>query len=322
MNESLENPDLSILIVTWHSGELIGRCLESLPAACGALDWELIVHDNASTDETVSEVRRYADPSRTMIVESESNLGFAGGLNAAIAISRGRFILLLNPDCVTPQGSIESLVSHLEKSVGLAGVVPLLVDDHGEPQRDFQLRRLPTMTTLLAEILLLNRLFPGNRFSSSRLYREAGLDGRPVVVEQPAGAAILLRRDVVEAVGSFDERFFPAWFEDVDYCRRLHDSGARLELVPSVVIQHRGGSSLSQMKLGDFLSVWYRNLYLYADKWMSQPVREMVRVGIMAGAVLRMAAISVGHTQKMADGPGAMEANRQVFREAWRRWKA
>lgn len=304
-------------IVTWNSGEFIGRCLDSLPRACRGLRAEVIVLDNGSSDDTITVVGER--PVR--LIELGRNIGFAAGVNRLIEEATGRNILLLNPDCVPDPGSIAELVSHLESRPDLAGVVPLLVDHHREPQRDFQLRSLPTFRTLLSEILLLNRLFPANRYSSSHLYREAGIDGQPVLVEQPAGAALLLRASVLEQVGPFDERFEPAWFEDVDYCRRLRDGGYSLELLPTVLVEHRGGSSLTKMDFSEFLTIWYRNLHRYARKWMSRGEAESIRWIIMSGMILRIAALAIGLSRTSGGRKEAIRAHMGVLKEAWREWR-
>ena len=96
----------------------------------------------------------------------------------------------------------------------------MLIDESGHSQRHFQLRRLPTLRSLASEVLLLDKLFPKNPTTAHHRYRDLDLT-EPRVIEQPAAAALLLRREVMEDVGAFDESFAPAWFEDVDYCRRL-----------------------------------------------------------------------------------------------------
>lgn len=313
------SPDVSIVIVTWNSDEFIGRCLRAINGATEGVSSQTLVIDNASTDDTRA-IAGNADG--VELIALGQNRGFAGGVNRALQQLAGRFVMLLNPDCVPDPGSITALVRHLEANEAVAGVAPLLVDERREPQRGFQLRRLPTLRSLLAEILLWNRIFPGNPYSSSHSYRDAGVDGQPVRVEQPAGAAILLRKSVLDATGPFDERFTPAWFEDVDYCQRLRNEGHSLELVPGVVVQHRGSSSLTRMSLREFLTIWYRNLHRYASKWFSGGQAELVRWTIMVGMVLRSAAIAIGLSRLGTTRREAIEAHLAVLRDAWRKWRA
>ncbi len=142
--------DLSILIVTWNSERWIDRCLRSIPAACEGLEYEVVVHDNASTDETVRHL------TNANVLRATSNEGFAAGTNRAFAASRGRYVFLLNPDCELAPRTLTRLFEFLESHPNIAAAVPLLIDHSGDSQREFQLRRLPTLRTFAAELLLLN----------------------------------------------------------------------------------------------------------------------------------------------------------------------
>lgn len=310
--------DVSILIVTWNSARWIERCLRSLPSACEGLRWEVLVHDNASTDET----RRVVEGASSDSLRFEAhptNLGFAGGMNRALGSARGRFLMFLNPDCVAEAGSITRLVAHLDERPELGAVVPLLVGEDGVPQREFQLRRFPTLKSLAAGLLLLDELIPGNAISAKYRYRDLDIE-RAQRVEQPAGAAMLLRRRTIEALGPLDESFRPAWFEDVDYCRRMHELGEGIDLLPDAAIHHRGGTSLDHLPWQDFLRVWYRNLARYSRKWFSPGEAEVLRWLIMLGMVLRIGAITVGLSKVAAPRRDAIRAHLAVLREAFERW--
>jgi GT2 family glycosyltransferase len=306
-------PDVSILIVTWNSAPWIERCLRAIPAAAGARTWEAIVVDNASSDGTAA-LARGIGLGAARIVEAGVNRGFAGGINDAVAGASGRYLFLLNPDCEAEPGSIEALVEFLDQT-GAAGAAPLLLGGDGEPQREFQLRRFPTLGSILGEVLLLDRLVPSTR--SAHRYGEVDL-ARTRVIEQPAAAALMLRRAIVDAVGPFDERFAPAWFEDVDYCRRVHQAGGRLHLVPTARVVHAGGSSVETLGFGRFLEIWYRNLDRYTGKWLGERARRRVRMAVVAGMILRIAAAAGG--AGTVPRREAIAAYRRVLAQAWRRW--
>jgi GT2 family glycosyltransferase len=110
------------------------------------------------------------------------------------------------------------------------------------------------------------------------------------VVEQPAGALLLFRRSVWEQLGGFDERFRPAWFEDVDFCRRLRDLGYSIELVPEVTALHQGGHSVGGLPAGRRIGYWYGSLLRYAAKHFQPAAFRMVCLAVVAGSVLRMVA--------------------------------
>jgi len=314
--------DLSILIVTWNSERFIDRCLRSIAAACEGLSYEVVVHDNASADTTVAHV---ADANvgnangGAHVIRSKENQGFAGGTNRAFAASRGRYVFLLNPDCELAPRALTELFTFMEQHPRAAAAAPLLIDDDGSAQREFQLRRLPTLGSLLADVLMIDKIFPANPATTRYRYRDLDLDA-PVRVEQPAAAALLLRRETIDEIGPLDEAFAPAWFEDVDYARRLAEKQKEVWVVPAARARHFGGASLEHIPYATFVDVWYRNMWRYARKWMRPGQAEALRWGIIAGMLLRCALGLVGFRPPGADRWEAFRGYRGVMRKAFERW--
>jgi GT2 family glycosyltransferase len=148
-------------------------------------------------------------------------------------------------------------------------------------------RRLPTPAALILEALLLNRLWPGNPVN--RRYR--GLDwdtGVRIEVEQPAGAFLMIRREVWKELGGFDEGFFPLWFEDVDLCRRVIDRGYRLYYVPEAVAKHTGAHSIARLPVELIRFYWYCSLLRYSAKHFRPVSHRAVCAAVIAGSFLRM----------------------------------
>jgi GT2 family glycosyltransferase len=305
--------DLSILIVTWNSERWIDRCLRSIPAACEGLSYEVVVHDNASADATLTHL------GGATVLRSPSNAGFAAGTNRAFAASRGRYVFLLNPDCELAPRALTVLFDFLVRHPEAAAAAPLLSDEGGDSQREFQLRRLPTLSTLTAEVLLLDKLFPNNRTTAHHRYRDLDLSV-PQRVEQPAAAALLLRRDAVDEIGALDEQFAPAWFEDVDYCRRLAALGKEVWVVPEAQARHFGGSSLEHISFARFVDVWYRNMWRYARKWLPAGQAETLRWMIIIGMLLRCMAGLVGFRPRGVGRWDAFRAYAAVLKKAFDRW--
>src|SRR5262249_9583870 len=147
-------PELSILIVTWNSQRWIERCLRSIPAACEHLIYETILYDNSSHDQTL---QLLDDDVR--LIASQRNDGFAGAINRGIGAARGPYVFLLNPDCELEPRSVSLLVDFLREHPAVAAAAPLLADERGDSQRDFQIRRFPTLSTFGADLLALDKVW-------------------------------------------------------------------------------------------------------------------------------------------------------------------
>ena len=123
-------------------------------------------------------------------------------------------------------------------------------------------RRIASLAT---ELLLIDRLWPGNPWRRHRLALDLD-EGAPTEVEQPAAACLMVRRSAFDRVGGFDERFFPAWFEDVDFCRRFRAAGAAHLVPPRRRFRHRGGVARDRLGRAAFAVAWHRNLARYVDR--------------------------------------------------------
>lgn len=269
-----------IVIVTWNSEQDIGACLESAAGQCE----DVVVVDNASQDGTRDLV---AGRPGVRLIANESNRGFAAAVNQGVTALDNEMVLLLNPDAVLRTG-----IGDLVQACGdtqVAAAAGKLVDEHGELQKGFCVRRFPTPLTLALEVLGWNRLWPGNRVN--RHYRCLDLDlDQPAAVEQPPGAFLMVRRDVWRKLDGMDEQFHPLWFEDVDFLRRARNSGYGVRFVPSVVARHRGGRSVKKLSFGCRQLYWYGSLLRYASKHFGHGGRMMVCVAVVFGSLLRMLA--------------------------------
>ncbi len=269
---------IGIVIVTYNSGGDIGPCLDAA-LATGA---QVVVVDNGSSDETLSQVRMR----NTDLITNPDNRGFAAAVNQGTRAISAEYVLLLNPDA-TLQSGIESLRDACATpGVGAAG--GKLLDIQGKVQAGFTVRRLPTPLDLALEILLVNRLWPRNPVNWH--YRCYGFaHDSPAEVEQPAGAFLMFRRKVWEELGGFDERFYPIWFEDVDFCKRLRDRKYHVYYEPGAVAVHRGGHSIQKILLEERQLYWYRSLLKYAFKHFRTGVPRVLCLVVMIGSCLRMA---------------------------------
>lgn len=268
--------EIGIIVVTYNSAAVIERCLEAALRSGS----EIVVVDNASSDSTVAKAVCF--PVR--VVANPINRGFAAAINQGAEILTTPYIVFLNPDVVLCT-SLQALrnACDLPRSAGAGG---LLLDESRQPQIGFMVRRLPTPASFILESLLLNRVWPANPVN--RRYRALGLDySCRQVVEQPAGAFLMIRRAVWEELRGLDERFWPLWFEDVDFCERVAKRGYLLYFEPLAVANHTGGHSIPSLGLEMRRVYWYRSLLRYAAKHFSPMGLYAVCVAVIIGSCIR-----------------------------------
>jgi GT2 family glycosyltransferase len=281
---------VTAVAVTYNSEEVIGSCLES------CREYPAIVVDNASTDGTLAAARRFP---HARVIANDTNRGFAAAVNQAVRESEADFILLLNPDVILLT-DISPLVASCDVE-GVGASAGQLLGEDGRPQKGFGLRRFPTPLTLTFEVLGLNRLFPWNPVN--RRYRElVGNPGAAGEVDQPAGAFLLFRKRVWERLGGFDEAFYPIWFEDVDFCKRLREAGYKIVYNPAALARHRGGHSVRALPGECRELYWYVSLLRYASKHFRALGFRLVSAAVVPGAILRAI------TSLVAGGGAAMAA--------------
>lgn len=248
----------------------------------------VVVVDNASSDGS-AEIARGAG---ARVIDAGVNLGFGPACNrAAKEGAPSETILFLNPDAALVDGAatLAALLAALDADPAVAAVAPRLT---GDGQERFQLRRLPSIGSTVREALLVDRLFPENPWFRRDRYldrdRDAAFD-----VEQPAAAVLLVRRDAFDALSGFDDAFVPAWFEDVDLCARLLESGRRIRYVPEGRATHVGGVTMNALPYRDFRPAYVRNLFRYLARHADPGFRAAAWLSTLLGALLRLVLLPV-----------------------------
>jgi len=305
---------VAIVIVTYNSGAEIGACLDAISSLDGM---EIVVVDNASADCTRAEVERRG----IRLIPNRTNAGFAGGVNQGVRATSAPLVLLLNPDTHVVRDpdthvlrGIDALASRFaDTRMGAAG--GLLISRDGTPQTGFFARSLPTPAALIFEVLGINRLWPRNPVNWH--YRCLNLDPmRAQAVEQPAGAFLMFRREAWDRIGGFDERFWPVWFEDVDFCARLRMDRWTVCYEPNAVAVHRGAHSIRDLPVEKLQRYWYRSLLGYAGKYYKPVVFRIICLAVAAGAIGRsLAGVRRGGLRNLAIYAG-------VWGFAWKRFFA
>jgi N-acetylglucosaminyl-diphospho-decaprenol L-rhamnosyltransferase len=234
---SVPLPRLSIIIVSYNSRADIEGCLQSLTSAPPAIDHEIVVVDNASTDGTREYLRQRWPGMR--LIDAGSNIGFASANNLGIRQTFGDLVLLLNPDTIIPSGAVDTLVEVLDRSANVGIVGPRIVDGHGRAELSFG-----AMISPLAE--LRQKLLVRGNDRDVPVIRTIvdAMTRRPREVDWVSGACLLVRRGDLEEVGLLDERFF-MYTEDVDLCARVRARGRTVLFTPEAQIVHLRGRSVA-----------------------------------------------------------------------------
>jgi GT2 family glycosyltransferase len=227
-------PRLSIVVLNHNSGSMLADCLGSVFADDVRGACEVIVPDNASTDDSLERaVGRWGD--RVRVLRTGANRGFSWGNNIGIRAAAGEFICLLNPDTIVHPGCFETLLSFMEAHPRAGCVGPKVLNTDGSYQLSAK-RMIPSPWDAVSRALLLSKLFP----RSKRLarYNVTYLDPETTQhVDASAGCCMLLRRAALEQVGLFDEGYF-IYCEDVDWFLRAKRAGWEVWYVADAVIDH------------------------------------------------------------------------------------
>lgn len=286
--------DLVVSIVNWNTRDDLICCLHSIYRQASPEGGNLLapdgsqeggrpvrflvaVVDNASADGSADRVAECFP--QAVLVRNRENRGFGAAHNQVLKGSGSRYVFLLNPDAEMQPGSLAALVRFMDENpdVGICG--PLVLNPDGTVQ--YSARRFPTLLAGAFRNTLLGRLFPNNRFT--RDYLLSDWDHRTQRdVDWVSGAAMMIRREVIEQVGVFDERFF-MYSEDVDLCYRAHEAGWRVTFFPGAVITHARAHSSDQAQVR-MLVQFHRSMYRFWQKHYAPrspwPVRLLAPVGI------------------------------------------
>ncbi|HEY7120691.1 MAG TPA: glycosyltransferase family 2 protein [Tepidisphaeraceae bacterium] len=230
--------DVSVCIVSWNVKDLLRDCLNSLKAQAGDVRYETIVVDNLSDDGSAEMVKR--EFPWVKLVDPKANLGFGRANNVAFEHSTGRWVLLLNPDTVVLDRAIEKLARFADQHPEAAAVGGRTLKKDGKTLERSCCWGSPGMWPLFCKAFGLHILF-----KNSRIFNREAMDywQRDSVREVGVitGCCLMIRRDVYEATGGFDDRFF-MYAEETDLCWRMRQSG-KLLFCPEAQIIHLVGES-------------------------------------------------------------------------------
>ena len=246
--------DLSIIIVNWNTKDLLIQCLKSLEQTLQRLKMEVFVVDNGSVDGSVKSVREKFPGA--IVIQNPINLGFAKANNQALILSKGKYILLLNPDTQEKEGAIETLRAFMDNHPEAGAAGAQLLNSDGSKQNS--IANFPSLATELLNKSLLRWLFPKTFPGKERNISE------PIEVDSIIGACRMVRREAMEQVGLLDEDYF-LFLEETDWCYRMKKAGWKVYHVPQAEVYHFQGKSAEKDKKRAKVE-YYRSRYQFFKK--------------------------------------------------------
>ena len=235
--------EIAVVIVNWNGGELVRRAVESVVQAPPRLPFEIVVVDNASTDQSLAWLRARAGAGDLRLIENDVNTGFSRANNRAIAETRAELILLLNPDAEVTPGAIDVLIETLQSHPRNGACGPRLTHPDGTLQPSAW-RNPPTAWATVVAGTGIWRLIP-RRVRGPLLLGGHWDHATRRSVPMLFGAALLVKRAVIADVGALDERFH-MYAEDNEWCLRMTRGGWRVVFEPAATVIHHGAHSARQ----------------------------------------------------------------------------
>jgi len=275
-------PLVSVVIVNYNVKDFLLQCLRSLQQSSVASDTEIIVVDNDSSDGSL-EFLKPLFPDVTFIASKE-NIGFGRANNLGINIAKGEFILLLNPDTIVSENTLEKMAEYMRShsEVGMCGCKVL------NPDGTFQLacrRGYPTPWASFCKIFGLQSLFPNSKFFAQYNQTFRSTD-ETYYIDALIGAFMFARREALLQAKGFDPAFF-MYGEDLDLCYRIQQNGWKVAYVPTTSIIHFKGESTRRSTLNE-IKVFYQAMEIFAKKHFSASLffLTFLRLGIWLRSIL------------------------------------
>ena len=232
--------DVSIIIVNWNTCQVTCDCLRSIYEQTKGIAFEIILVDNASSDDSVGKIRQ--EFPQVIFIENAENRGFAAANNQAMKMSKGRHILLLNPDTIILDGAIQKSLNFAEKNPEAAVIG--IRNEKPDGALDMSCFQFASVKNLVISCFGLQSLFPKNRLWGRERY--SWWDYLAIAeVDVVAGCYMLVRSDAIEQIGMLDEDYF-MYGEEMDWCWRFKQKGWKVLYYPQAKIIHYGGMSAAK----------------------------------------------------------------------------
>lgn len=255
--------DVSVVIVNYNVKEFVQNLLHSLEKATRSIKAEIIIVDNASDDGSVELISEKFP--NVKLVASKENLGFGRANNVGFQMAQGKYLFILNPDTLVQEDTLEKLIAFFERTPDAGMIGCKILNPDGTLQLNCR-RGFPSPWTSFCKVTGLSSLFPKSRLFAK--YNLTYLDeDQTTEVDALSGSCMLMRKDVYDKIGGFDEQFF-MYGEDLDLCYRVQKAGYKVYYVPETKIIHYKGESTKRSSL-DETKVFYGAMSLFVKKHFS-----------------------------------------------------
>lgn len=278
---------LSVIIVNYNVKYFLEQCLFSVRAAMQQVSGEVIVVDNASQDGS----REYLESRfpEVQFIWNKENLGFAKANNLALAKSKGEHVLFLNPDTIVAENCFQICLQFLQEHPDAGALGVYMIDGSGRFLKESK-RAYPSITTSFFKLAGLASLFPRSKIFSR--YHLGHLDpASNHEVDVLAGAFMWVRRSALDAVGSFDERFF-MYGEDIDLSYRLQRGGWKNYYLADTTVIHFKGESTKRGSL-NYVRMFYKAMAIFVEKHYTSVTAFFFRFFITLAIWIRAAITAV-----------------------------
>ena len=272
---------LSIIIVNYNVRDFLMHALESIQRAVDGITAEIFVVDNASVDGSV-EMLKNTFP-QVIVIENQSNCGFAAANNQALRKAGGKYAVLINPDTIVQEDTFSRLIAFMDAHPDAGAATCKILNPDGSFSIDTR-HSIPTPMTAFWKQIGFSKLFPHSKVFAR--YNLTYLDENELnQVDAISGSFMFLRTEILTGVGLLDEDYF-MYCEDVDYCYRITKAGWKIYYVPASSLIHYKGESTKKNNI-DYVINFNRSLYLFYKKHFHQKYFSIVGWIILAGVFLR-----------------------------------
>ena len=264
--------------MSWNVREKLLENLDALFKSRGDFDFEVFVVDNSSEDGTADTVCKNFP--QVNLIANDENIGFGAANNLAMKKASGKYLLFLNPDMRVFEDTLDNAVKYFARNNQAAAIGPRLEDDYGEIVP--HIRRFPKLFDQLMIVLKVPHFFPAvlNKY----LMRDFDYSHESEV-PSIRGSFFAIRREVLESIGAWDERFF-VWFEEVDLCRRIQQAGLKIFYTPSVRAVDLVGQSFKLLKRSASQKYFRDSMLRYFQKWHPAWQYPVLRLAWFFGLLL------------------------------------